>query len=142
MKLTTSLIAGGILSVAATGAFAEAHMDPSSMIPADNISDGAVYRMDVEAGDTVWAGGTAYSTIDTSWTEVGEIDDILLDRNGKMVGILIEVGGFLGINDRDVVIPLENVRFATGEGDTYSYVTNLTEEEIKALPEIDDDIWD
>ncbi len=142
MKMTTSLIAGTFLSIAATGAIAEAHMDPMSLVPADKISDGAIYRMDIVEGDTFWSGGKAYQAVDTSWTKVGEIEDILLDREGKMVAILAEVGGFLGIGDRDVIIPLDSVRFATGDAKSYAYVTNLTEEELKALPEIDDDIWD
>lgn len=142
MKLTTSLITGTFLSLAATSAFAEAHMDPMSFVPADKITDGAIYRMDVAEGDTVWSGGTAYQAVDTSWTKVGEIDDILLDREGKMVALLAEVGGFLGIGERDVIIPLDSVRFAIDDAKSYAYVTNLTEEQLKALPEIDDDIWD
>jgi hypothetical protein len=41
-----------------------------------------------------------------------------------------------------VILPLDNVRFALGEGQTYNYVTNLTEEQLRDLPEVDEDIWD
>jgi hypothetical protein len=36
---------------------------------------------------------------------IGEIEDVLLDRNGMAKAVVVSVGGFLGIGDKDVAIP-------------------------------------
>ncbi|APE43730.1 hypothetical protein BOO69_10130 [Sulfitobacter alexandrii] len=140
MKYT---IATATALVAATSGFAAAQqqMDLSGLISAEQITDGNVYRMDVTEGDTVWTDNASYTEVDASWNQVGEISDVLFDRDGRIVGVLAEIGGFLDIGDRDVILPLENVRFA-GNGGTIHYVTNLTEDELNNLPEVDEDMWD
>jgi putative membrane protein len=38
---------------------------------------------------------------------VGDINDVLLERNGRVVAVIVGVGGFLGIGEKDVAIPFE-----------------------------------
>lgn len=106
------------------------------------IEDGSVYRLELTPDDTVWANGEGYTEIDANWNKIGEISDVLLDKNGQMIAVVAGIGGFLGVGDRDVILPLENVRFAKGDDNTYNYVTNLTKEELEKLPEVDSGIWD
>ncbi|TCT03929.1 PRC-barrel domain-containing protein [Aquabacter spiritensis] len=50
--------------------------------------------------------------------DLGEVNDVLLDRSGNVVGAVIGVGGFLGIGEKDVAVPfntLELVRNADGD---------------------------
>lgn len=129
------------LAAVSTMATAQQQMNPANLISADQITDGNVYRMDVTEGDTVWTDSASYTEVDANWNRVGDIEDVLFDRNGQIVGVLAEIGGFLDIGDRDVILPLENVRFA-GSGGTIHYVTNLTEDELNNLPEVDEDMWD
>ncbi|QFT59753.1 PRC-barrel domain protein [Sulfitobacter sp. THAF37] len=138
---STLITATTLLAASTTLAAAQQQMDPSNVISADQITDGHVYRMDVTEGDTVWTDNASYTEVDASWNRVGDIEDVLFDRNGQIVGVLAEIGGFLDIGDRDVILPLENVRFA-GSGQTIHYVTDLTEEELNNLPEVDEDMWD
>lgn len=140
MKRT--LIAATTILAATSGmAMAQQQMDMANLISADQITDGNVYRMDVTEGDTVWTDNASFTEVDASWNQVGDISDVLFDREGQIVGVLAEIGGFLDIGDRDVILPLESVRFA-GNGGTIHYVTNLTEEELNTLPEVDEDMWD
>ena len=39
--------------------------------------------------------------------KIGDIDDILLDRQGKIIGVVVGVGGFLGIGEKNVAIPFD-----------------------------------
>lgn len=64
--------------------------------------------------------------------EIGEVEDVLME-GGEIAGVAVEVGGFLGIGDKTVVVPLDQLSL---QGD--DLVTNLTEEELEALPEWDD----
>ena len=42
---------------------------------------------------------------------VGSINDLLTDKNGKIVAVVIGVGGFLGVGEHLVAIPFEKVKF-------------------------------
>lgn len=141
MKTNVFATAAAALIATSMTVSAEQHMSPENLISADQIEDGAIYRLDVTADDPTWMSGDSYE-INAEWNKVGTISDVLMDRNGQVVAILGEIGGFLDIGDRDVILPLENVRFATGEDKTYSYITNLTEEELNNLPEVDESIFD
>jgi hypothetical protein len=142
MKMSSLTLAAVLAAGTVSVASAQEQMMPESLISVDEMDDNAIYRLDVEADDATWASGNAYPTIDASWTQVGEIGDVLLDQNGQMVAVLAEIGGFLGIGERDVILPLTDLRFASGENRSYTFITNLTETQLEALPEVDDSIWD
>src|SRR4051812_6154869 len=42
---------------------------------------------------------------------VGDVNDVLLDRNGQAVAIVVGVGGFLGIGEKDVAVSFREVQF-------------------------------
>jgi sporulation protein YlmC with PRC-barrel domain len=55
--------------------------------------------------------------------ELGEISDLLVDREGKVRGVVVGVGGFLGIGRRDVALSWDAVEWATDEdGETIARV--------------------
>lgn len=43
--------------------------------------------------------------------EVGEIADLVMDRDQKLVGVVLSVGGFLGIGEKWVAVPVETIEF-------------------------------
>ena len=43
---------------------------------------------------------------------VGSIHDMLTDKNGKIVAVVIGVGGFLGVGEHLVAVPFEKVKFS------------------------------
>ena len=42
--------------------------------------------------------------------KIGEVMDVLVDREGKITALIIGVGGFLGIGEKDVVVPFNAVQ--------------------------------
>jgi len=42
---------------------------------------------------------------------IGEIDDLLIDRSGRIAAVVIDVGGFLGVTGRRVAVPMESLDF-------------------------------
>jgi sporulation protein YlmC with PRC-barrel domain len=42
-------------------------------------------------------------------TKVGDVDDVLVDKGGKVTGLVIGVGGFLGMGQKDVIVPFSDV---------------------------------
>ena len=148
--LTASTLA---LTLAGSAAFAEAHMTDYSnvesaamnemkgdLIRSRDITGGEIYTMG-EANDE-WNMDNEWDAVDSGWNEIGEIEDIVLSRNGKMVGIVAEVGGFLDVGDKHVMISVPDVNLVAVDDQTYAYVTRLSEEELEALPSVDEGFWD
>lgn len=40
-----------------------------------------------------------------SGEKIGKIQDLVIDENGRLVGVVVSVGGFLGIGDKEVAVP-------------------------------------
>lgn len=64
---------------------------------------------------------------------IGEIDDMLVDPQGRVVAAVIGVGGFLGIGEKDVAIPFESIQLAGTSSDRH-VVLSKTKDELKAAP--------
>ncbi len=43
--------------------------------------------------------------------KLGDINEVLIDTSGKVTGVVIGVGGFLGIGQRDIMVGLDKLRF-------------------------------
>ena len=44
---------------------------------------------------------------------VGSVNDLLTDKSGKIVAVVIGVGGFLGVGEHLVAVPFEKVKFVS-----------------------------
>jgi sporulation protein YlmC with PRC-barrel domain len=47
---------------------------------------------------------------DNGKNSVGKIDDVLIDKSGKVTALIVGVGGFLGIGEKDVALPFAAVK--------------------------------
>ena len=63
--------------------------------------------------------------------EIGEVERVLVDGNGQPVAITAEIGGYLGVGQRIVVIGLDRLRLK-GE-DEPDVATTHTKEELQGL---------
>ena len=54
----------------------------------------------------------------TEWDDIGEINEIVLTRSGEVQSIIVGVGGFLGMSEKDVAINMDQLQFVTEEGGT------------------------
>jgi hypothetical protein len=63
--------------------------------------------------------------------EIGEVEQVLVDEDGQPAAITAEVGGFLGVGEKTVVIGFDRLRLE-GE-DEPDLATTLTREEMQSL---------
>jgi sporulation protein YlmC with PRC-barrel domain len=42
---------------------------------------------------------------------IGTVRDLILDKDGKIADVVVGVGGFLGVGDKDVAVPLSAIKF-------------------------------
>ena len=66
--------------------------------------------------------------------EVGTIADLVMDQDQKLVGVVLSVGGFLGIGDKWVAIPVDQIDFPTDEQPARLLVA-VTEEQLTNAPD-------
>ena len=65
--------------------------------------------------------------------KLGAISEILLDKSGKVDFVVIGVGGFLGIGEKEVAVPFEALHATTKNNKTY-LVMNTTKDALKSAP--------
>jgi hypothetical protein len=66
--------------------------------------------------------------------EVGTIADLVMDREKKLVGVVLSVGGFLGIGDKWVAVSVDQIDFPTHDQPARLLVA-VTEEQLKNAPD-------
>ena len=74
------------------------------------------------------------SVYDPSDAKVGEIMDVLVDRDGKIAAFIVSVGGFLGMGEKDVAVPFNAVQFKTKDNNKWYPVMNTTKDALKTAP--------
>lgn len=79
--------------------------------------------------------GSELDTMDN----VGQITDLVLSGDGTVAAVVIGIGGFLGVGERDVAITLDQVSFATRSdaGNDTLVVVNTNADMLKASPMFD-----
>jgi putative membrane protein len=75
------------------------------------------------------------SVVNQNGDNVGEIYDIVLNPSDQAVLAVVSVGGFLGLGEKNVAVPFEQLQ--PGENETI-LMSTATEGELKALPEYDE----
>jgi hypothetical protein len=90
----------------------------------------------VEGDMQIAAGGEA------EWEDIGDINDILLDENGDVKAIILGVGGFLGMGERDVSISMDAIKVVKGEGEDRFLVVTTSKEMLENAPVFERDMGD
>jgi sporulation protein YlmC with PRC-barrel domain len=81
--------------------------------------------------------------------KIGEIDDVIIDGSGKVDGVVVSVGGFLGMGEHDVMMKMNQIKFANKARTTTTGATssdskqwypdrgtvNATKDKLKAMPQ-------
>ena len=73
------------------------------------------------------------SVYDPANSKIGEIMDVLLSPDGKVNALIVGVGGFLGIGEKDVAVPFSAVKHTTKDGKVY-LTLDTTKDALKAAP--------
>jgi sporulation protein YlmC with PRC-barrel domain len=65
---------------------------------------------------------------------IGEVEDLILDGNKNVKAVVVSVGGFLGIGDRNVAIDPASVMMTEQRDGAWRLVANTTKEDLKGAP--------
>jgi hypothetical protein len=65
--------------------------------------------------------------------DIGEVEEVLTDAGGQPAAVTVEVGGFLGIGEREVVLGLDQLELMDDH-----FVTTADNAALEAMPEWED----
>jgi sporulation protein YlmC with PRC-barrel domain len=103
--LTAGLMGSALLATAAFAQTPTATTDRATMAPAA-ASDSASFQGTWRASKLV--GLNVYNDKNES---LGSINDLLTDKSGNIKAVVIGVGGFLGVGEHLVAVPLDKIKF-------------------------------
>jgi sporulation protein YlmC with PRC-barrel domain len=67
---------------------------------------------------------------DPKENKIGDIDDVLVDKDGRITALVIGVGGFLGVGEKDVAVPFSAVK-GTKKDNKWWLTLNETKDSLK-----------
>ena len=70
---------------------------------------------------------------DPNENKIGDIKDVLVDKSGRVVALIVAVGGFLGAGEKDVAVPFEAVH-PTMKDKKWWLVMNTNKHSLKSAP--------
>ena len=65
---------------------------------------------------------------------IGDVNDVILDANGKVASIVVGVGGFLGMGEKNVALSFDKLTFARDNDNGLVVSSDATKESLQAAP--------
>jgi hypothetical protein len=99
---------------------------------ASNLIGMRVYAVEADVDDT-----KAYPAESRKdWNDVGEVNDVVLDWDGSIRAVVLGVGGFLGIGEKDVAIEMSSLRKVRESNDSNDWflVVNSSKDLLTSAP--------
>lgn len=73
------------------------------------------------------------------WDDLGEVNDVILTTDGNVKAVVLGIGGFLGIGERDIAIDMSSLTFVreADDSDDFFLVVNANKEMLIDVPAYD-----
>ncbi|MEA2871958.1 MAG: hypothetical protein QOH67_1934 [Hyphomicrobiales bacterium] len=142
--LSKIMAAAAVSALALTSAMAQTTSPSSSSppaaavpaTPAPSASSGAAKFVTTQTPDQ-WLASKFKGTdvIGADDKKIGDVSDILFDKDKKVLAYIVGVGGFLGIGAKDVALDPASFQAVPGKDATdFKLRLSMTKDELKAAP--------
>ena len=102
----------------ATPCFAAQEAIALTTVPGDSVTFSNYYKQDVYNSQN---------------NKIGARQGRALSKDGNVAAVIVGVGGFLGVGEKDVAVPFNTLALQEKNGDTY-LVMNATKEALQSAP--------
>lgn len=82
-------------------------------------------------------GFPVYSSAADDADHLGEINDIVIGDTGEVSAVILGVGGFLGIGEKNVAVSYDEIEWTVAEDDTERLVLSASREELEAAAAVE-----
>jgi sporulation protein YlmC with PRC-barrel domain len=79
-------------------------------------------------------GATVY---DTQNQKVGDVKEIILDRDGKVAAVVLDVGAFLGMGGKYVAVSMNDVKVTEDKNNKPHFAVDMTKDQLKQAQAFD-----
>lgn len=83
-------------------------------------------------------GQPVYSSAGDDAEEIGTINDLVFSAEGNITAVVIGVGGFLGIGEKNVAVDFQTLEFTLAADNTERWVVPTTADALTAAPDF---VW-
>ena len=128
---TTALAA--LLTSGAAAQEGAAPADPTTIAPAGEAASGYLSAAPDQVLASAVIGKTVYTGSDEEGEAIGDVNDVVINADGGAEALVVGVGGFLGIGEKDVAVNFDRVSWSDRDGQRIIVVT-ATKEELQAAP--------
>ena len=73
--------------------------------------------------------------VNTANESIGDVNEIVLGKNGKVAAVIIGVGGFLGMGEREIAMNFNSLRMSRDSSNNLVLTVNATKDVLKGAPE-------
>jgi hypothetical protein len=94
----------------------------------------AQFIVEQKSGEWLGSNMTGKNVENAAGDTVGVVKDLVIDSERRVVGVVIGVGGFLGIGEKDVAIRFDDVRLERSEEGEVKVLANLSKDTLTAAP--------
>lgn len=82
-------------------------------------------------------GKQVYSSAAADAEHIGDINNLVVGDNGEVQAVVIGVGGFLGLGEKNVAVSMDDLEFVTAEDNSERYVLPTTKEALNSAPDFE-----
>ena len=100
-----------------------------------SLEQSAQFLNEQKADDMLASTIIGKSAVNSQDEAIGDVNDLVTDRSGKILAALIGVGGFLGIGEKDVAVRFEDLKLTRDESNNTKVVLNVSKETLASAPD-------
>ncbi len=87
--------------------------------------------------------GDTMNGMQDGWNDIGEVNDVILSRDGSVQAVLVDIGGFLGMGERQVAVQMTSLKMLNDDAtsddpDDFFLVLNANRGALENAPSFSD----
>ena len=119
-----------------TGQSSEQPKDETAQQPTPSTDSTAAVTVDAKKAvlATSFIGSSVFTSSDEN---IGDINDLIFDDKGMIQAAIVGVGGFLGMGEKDVALPISKIAVTRDETNAIKLTVQASREELESAPAFD-----
>ena len=135
MKAPVVTLASAVLLLTSSLALAQTTPAPAPQTPpAARTQDGQPMWYSHQADEMRASKLIGTNVLNAANETVGSINEIVLGKDGRVAAVIIGVGGFLGIGEREVAVNFNSIRKTRDKNNNLVLTMDATKDSLKAAP--------
>jgi sporulation protein YlmC with PRC-barrel domain len=135
MTLKTTMLACSLILAASPLALAQTSAPAPQTPPAATTPSGQPMWYSHQTDEMRASKLIGTKVVNTANETVGDVNEIVLGKDGKVAAVIIGVGGFLGMGEREVAVGFDSIRMSRDQNRNLVLTLNASKDALKKAPE-------